>query len=176
MLHKDKNLSSREVYWAQELSSKMLRKKSLPRQITQILHHLQSSPTKVFSFVINNLSHCPQVLLCRSAVMLWLCQFRKFFTDKQSLKKPYSISIGAIWLKLPMLRDNNIDTKEIWLKDVLMTAKIWKVYFSIMTSLNNSQYFSHDKWRVVDNIFSDLNSTYILELLTCIGYLQINVF
>lgn len=51
--------------------------------------------------------------------MLQLRQFWKSFKDKLSEEKPYIASLETIYLKLPKLKDNNINTKEISLKDLL---------------------------------------------------------
>ncbi len=137
-----KNLSSRQVRWAQELSKYHFRihyqqgkangataalsrypqrsaeeEKILRAENTKILHHLQSSLAWVLGLNVGKkqqvLSPMHQVLICGTVVLPQLCQFWDTIQSKLADKSPYIASIGGMRVKLPKLQDDDKEAMKL---------------------------------------------------------------
>ena len=137
-----KNLSSRQVRWAQELSRYHFRidyrqgkaneaayalsrfpqrsfneEKKLRAENTQILHCLQSSLTRAslsgLSLGPDDLSPLHQVLICGTHVLSYLRQFWETFRTKLADEKPYKASIGGMRLRLAELQESDDEAQKL---------------------------------------------------------------
>ena len=136
-----KNLSSRQVRWAQELSRYHFRinyrqgkaneaadalsrfpQRSLKEEEkfqaknTQILHRLQFSLTKASLSGLNTsaeLSPLHQVLICGTYVFPQLRHFWDTFRTKLADKNPYTANIGGMRLRLAELQESDEEAQQI---------------------------------------------------------------
>ena len=133
-----KTLSSRQVYWAQELScyhfcidyqqgkangaadtlSRYLQRNAkeeatLRAENTKILHRLQSSQANVSSLSLNISSPLHQILVCGIAVLPQLRRFWDSFRGEVANEGPYNVSIGAMRLRLPDLQGNDDQARKL---------------------------------------------------------------
>ena len=138
-----KNLSSRQVRWAQKLSCYHFRinywqdkangaadaLSQYPQQNakekaifwaenTKIMHQLQSSLAKVFGLFLDVFSPLYQILVYGTAVLPQLQQFWDFFQSKIANKSPYNVSIGAMRLRLPDLQGDNNQIRKLQAADL----------------------------------------------------------
>ena len=142
-----KNLSSRQVCWAQKLFRYHFRidycqgkangaadalsrfpqrnkneKEKLRAENTQILHCLQSSLTNATLSGLSvsassNLSPLHQVLICGTHGLPQLRQFWDTFRSELANEGPYKVSIGSMRLRLQELQETDSKTQELRTKD-----------------------------------------------------------
>ena len=127
-----KNLSSKQVCWAQKLFCYHFRidywqdkanratdallqypqqnakeKATFQAKNTKIMHRLQFFLANVSGLSLDVSSPLYQILTCGTAVLPQLRQFWDSFQSKRAYKGLYNVSIGAIRLRLPNLQSNN---------------------------------------------------------------------
>ena len=134
-----KNLSSRQVRWAQKLSRYHFRidyrqgkangaadalsrypqrsaeeEETLRSENVKILHRLQSSLSNASLSGLSTsaeLSTLHRVLICGTHVLPQLCQFWDTFRAELGAEGPYQVSIGAMRLRLSELQENDNEAK-----------------------------------------------------------------
>ncbi len=137
-----KNLSSRQVQWAQELSRYHFRidyrqgkangaadalsqypqrsaeeQETLRAKNTKILHRLQSLLARMSGLSVRKkqqvLSPLHQVLICGTVMLPQLCQFSDTIQSELADKGLYTASIGGIRMRLLKLHDDDKEAMKL---------------------------------------------------------------
>ena len=138
-----KNLSSRQVCWAQELfcyyfcinywqgkanraadvllqypQQNAKEKATLQAKNTKILHRLYSSLANVSGLSLDVPSPLYQILVCGTAILPQLWRFWDSFQSEIANEGPYNVSIGAMRLRLLDLQGDDNHAKKLRTADL----------------------------------------------------------
>ena len=95
---------------------KVIIKKKLRAENSQILHWLQTSLTntnRLHLSVLLNLTPLHQIFICKTHIFLQLCKFWSIFHAKLANERPYKANIGIMRLRLQKLQETDSKAQEL---------------------------------------------------------------